>query len=103
MPPRDTSAVSEVHLLPVSDHAAVTVDLDLRCGPPGCTATVSVPDAIVEIKSAGPPTVADRWLWANGHRPLRLSKFGIGMVATYPALRGNRGHRALTRHADLAR
>ena len=97
------TAYQRTSLVAESDSYRVTVDLDLRCGPPGCTATVSVPDAIVEIKSAGPPTVADRWLWANGHRPLRLSKFGIGMVATYPALRGNRWHRALTRHADLAR
>lgn len=50
--------------------------------------------AIVEIKSGGRPTPADRWLWAHGHRPIAMSKYAVG-VAALRGLPGNHWRRAL--------
>ena len=52
-------------------------------------------DLIIESKSAGSPTDADRLLWAAGVRPERVSKFGLASVLADPRLRSNRWHRIL--------
>ena len=53
---------------------------------------------LVETKSAGAPLAADRILWRLGVRPLRLSKYCVGMARLDPALPSNRWHRTLRRH-----
>lgn len=86
----------------------VTIDTGLRCtdlsggtraegdardrGVRGQVALVG--RAIVETKSGGRPTPADRWLWAHGYRPLALSKYAVG-VAAVRGLPGNHWRRAL--------
>ncbi len=50
---------------------------------------------IVESKSSGPPTAADRLLRAAGHRPQRISKFGFANALDDPRLPSNRWHRLL--------
>jgi hypothetical protein len=53
---------------------------------------------IVESKSSAAPTTVDRWLWQHGDRPVRLSKFCVGMALLDPDLPDNRWHRVLHRH-----
>lgn len=50
---------------------------------------------IIESKVAGPPSAVDRRLWAMGHRPIRVSKFGTSLAALFPELPSNRWTRAL--------
>ena len=51
--------------------------------------------AIVETKSVGAPSAADRALWAIGCRPIRISKFGTSLAVLDPELPANRWTRAL--------
>lgn len=51
--------------------------------------------AIVETKSAGPPSSLDRALWRRGQRPSGISKFGTGTAALHPELPGNKWARVL--------
>lgn len=52
-------------------------------------------DVVVETKAGSTPTAVDRWLWSRGHRPLRISKYGVGMTALHPGLPGTRWRRTL--------
>lgn len=79
-------------------HARVTIDVDL-----GWT-TLSAAGAgdldrgglaIVETKSGATPSEMDRLLWAHGHRPVRLSKYGAGLAALRPDLPRLKWHRVL--------
>lgn len=54
--------------------------------------------AVLETKTAGPPTVVDRGLWAQGVRPARISKFGVAMALTNDGLAANRWNRVLRSH-----
>lgn len=75
----------------------VTIDVDLRsAGPDG--RMVSLPGMVViETKSGGGPSLADRTLWDLGHRPLKVSKYGTSLAALYPGLPSNKWTRALRR------
>ncbi|MFI5504760.1 polyphosphate polymerase domain-containing protein [Corynebacterium kutscheri] len=53
---------------------------------------------IFETKSGSRPSELDRLLWANGHRPVKISKFGTGMAALNPTLPHNRWHKVLHQH-----
>jgi len=81
----------------LDDVTRMTIDSGLRC-----TATsgnsVGLDAFIVETKSTGSPSVADRELWALGVRPSRISKFGTGMAALDPSLPSNRWNRILNRY-----
>ncbi|WP_188804630.1 VTC domain-containing protein [Citricoccus zhacaiensis] len=54
---------------------------------------------VVETKSAGHPTAADRWLWRRGIRPVAVSKYCAGQALLHPDLPHHRWHRTL--HRDL--
>jgi len=60
--------------------------------------TASVVGVVIETKTAGPPSRFDRWLWAQGHRPIRLSKYCTGLAALRPNLPANKWHRTLSQH-----
>lgn len=78
--------------------ARLTCDTGLVCASPDGPA-VSLPgDCLVETKSAGPPTGADRFLWRAGVRPAAISKFCVGMAALDPALPANKWNRILGQH-----
>lgn len=53
--------------------------------------------AIVETKSSGSVSSFDRALWRHGHRPCRISKFGVAMALSHPDLPRNRWHPIITR------
>lgn len=52
---------------------------------------------VLETKSAGRTSRLDRELWRSGHRPLALSKFGLGTAVLHPDLPHNRWSRTLRR------
>ncbi|MDO7882417.1 polyphosphate polymerase domain-containing protein [Antiquaquibacter soli] len=61
--------------------------------------TLRRPDlVIVETKSGSRTSEVDRLLWANGHRPSTVSKFGTGLAALNPDLPSNKWSRVLRRH-----
>jgi len=56
--------------------------------------------AIVETKSGQRASAVDRLLWAHGHRPAVISKYGTGMAALCPELAANKWGRVLQDHFD---
>jgi hypothetical protein len=80
------------------DGSRVTIDQELTCGDlTGGRARLAGP-VVVETKSTGAATAADGWLWRNGQRPVRISKFGVGMALFDPRLPANRWNRVLRQH-----
>lgn len=78
--------------------ARLTIDTDLTWSDPRTTAAVSTPLVVVETKSGQAPNSADRHLWRLGHRPVRISKFAVGLslLGLAPdAAPDNRWHRTL--------
>lgn len=67
-----------------------------------CTATdgrsTSLDAVIVESKSLTAAGPVDRWMWANGHRPVKISKCSTGLAALHPELPSNRWRRTIDRH-----
>lgn len=86
--------------LPASS-SRTTIDVDL-----GWTSLRTQGDlhrrarAIVETKTGSTPSEVDRLLWARGYRPVRISKFGVGLAALHPDLPRLKWHRALTKHLN---
>lgn len=79
--------------------ARVTIDVDLVWSLPWSGIVARVPGlAVVETKTSRAGTGIDRPLWARGHRPVRLSKYGAGLALLVPGLPAHRWHRVLTRH-----
>lgn len=83
---------TRVTLLAPEAEERVSIDLGLRvCAPDGAAAALDERLAIVETKSAGGSTLADRHLLAVGARPVgALSKFCLGVALTRPSLPRNR-------------
>ncbi len=83
-------------LVDVATRSRLTIDRSLQCiDSDGGIATLDA--VVVETKSDGRPSPADRWLWRQGLRPLTLSKFAIGLALNRPDLPSNRWHRAMQR------
>lgn len=55
--------------------------------------------AVIETKTGATPSEVDRLLWTHGHRPVRISKYGLGMAALQPGLPPLKWFRVL--HRDL--
>lgn len=95
-----TTAYSRATYVDLSTGSRLTCDTGLECSSP-VGASVSLPDELlVETKSAGSPTAADRFLWRAGARPVAVSKFCVGMAALDPTLPANKWSRILHRHFD---
>ncbi len=93
-----TTAYSRATYVELATCSRLTCDTGLRCLSPA-GASVSLPDELlVETKSAGGPTDADRFLWRAGARPVAVSKFCVGMAALDPSLPANKWSRILRRH-----
>ena len=87
-------------LLP--DGVRVTIDTDLWSqGPDGRSVRLEG-TAVVETKSGGAPSTADRTLWELGYRPIRVSKFCTSLSALYPELPHNKWTQALRRPWAIA-
>jgi hypothetical protein len=59
--------------------------------------------AVVETKTGSTPSAFDRLLWSHGHRPVQISKYGVGMAALHPELPRLKWHRTLLTHLDSPR
>lgn len=58
---------------------------------------------VVETKSLGHRSEVDRWLWSQGLRPARLSKYCTAMSMLDRSLPANHWHRTLRRHFSVQR
>lgn len=77
--------------------ARCTIDLGLRSEDPHGRSLE--PDVIViETKSGRRTSSMDRWLWSQGVRPTRLSKYCTSMAALDAQLPANHWHRQLKAH-----
>jgi hypothetical protein len=82
--------------LHLPDGARLTIDTGLEWL--GATSSAAVPlHAVVETKSVTGASVADRALWALGHRPSRISKYATGLVVLDPTLGGRPWRRTVRR------
>ena len=88
---------SRTTLLTHSGAARCTIDLGLHCEDPAGNA-VNPDVVVVETKSEQRASVVDRWLWANGVRPTRFSKYCTAMAALDASLPANHWHRQLATH-----
>lgn len=93
-----TTTYQRMTLVDLDDVARLTIDADLRCTDVHGRAVTIGDRFIVETKSSGSPSAADRWLWSHGRRPEKVSKFGTGLAALDPSLPSNKWHRTLQRH-----
>lgn len=82
--------------------ARATVDTELRWVAADGTELAAQDVVIVETKTGSTPSALDRSLWAAGHRPVRISKFGTGMALLDPELPAHRWHRLLSTTGPLA-
>jgi hypothetical protein len=105
-----TTHYDRTTLLVTGEESRVTIDAGLRWEIPGTqrptgtgrhAATAPHPGydldglVVIETKAGTRPGRADRLLWADGHRPVRISKFATGLALLDPRLPGNRWHRTL--------
>lgn len=96
--PTLTSQYQRTTLVDLADVARLTVDSGLRCSDWTSDEVVLADRVVVETKSGGAPSAADRWLWSRGIRPEKISKFGTCLAALHPELPSNKWHRTLHRH-----
>ncbi len=96
--PTLTTSYRRTTVVDLDDVARLTIDADLRCVDSSLHEVRLLDRFVVETKAGGAPSAADRWLWANGLRPEKISKYGTGLAALHPELPSNKWHRTLTRH-----
>jgi hypothetical protein len=100
--PALTSRYARSTLLVDADGTRLTLDEGLEAWTPDGR-TVFLPGiAIVETKTPGQPSEADRVLWSLGYRPARVSKFCTCLAALRPELPSNRWTRVLRQPWRLA-
>lgn len=93
-----------LHLPGSRSRATIDVGVRWRAAGNQRRRELACPDvAIVETKTGSTPSELDRLLWAHGHRPSRISKFGVGMAALHPELPRLKWHRAMQRHLTIPR
>lgn len=78
----------------------VTVDRELAWRVPGGPELDLPGRVIVETKSGGRASAADRLLWSLGHRPCPVSKYATGLAALRPGLPAHRWRPVLRRHFE---
>ena len=105
VPVMDTTYERTTLHLP-DDSARATIDAALTWGalePDGArTDRRMAINGLTVMETKNPSTAAptDRLLWAQGHRPTRLSKYATGMAVLHEKLPTNRWHRTITRDLD---
>lgn len=83
------------------DHSfRMTCDVGLEVGDPSGRRARMVDRVLVETKAGQAPCRADRLLWQLGVRPVRISKFCVGLAALNPRLPANRWNRTLRKVFD---
>lgn len=77
----------------------ITIDADLRCDDLAGQAFEIGDRFVVETKSPGGPGTVDHALWRLGRRPMKISKFALGVAMANPTLPRNKWHRVIDRYA----
>ena len=95
--PTLTTQYERATLLNADTGARLTIDQNLVCTD-WQMSSVRLDAFVLESKSPGKASAFDRWLWAEGHRPAKLSKFCTGLAALHSELPSNKWHRTLRRH-----
>jgi hypothetical protein len=90
-----TTSFHRMTLLDRRDGSRATLDHQLTWTTPVGSAISLERHMILETKSVGAATDADRWLWRHGSRPITFSKFCIGMALQDPELPANKWNRTL--------
>ncbi|MEU4239786.1 polyphosphate polymerase domain-containing protein [Actinoplanes sp. NPDC026619] len=81
-----------------ADDSRVTIDTSLSWTDPSGFGLHLPQLAIVETKTRSAASPVDRLLWADGRRPVRISKYATGLAALRPELPANRWGRTLRRY-----
>ena len=81
----------------LAEGVRATIDVDLRSEGPDGRSVQLEGTVVIETKSGGPPSSADRTLWDLGCRPVKVSKFCTSLSALYPELPHNKWTQALRR------
>jgi hypothetical protein len=95
--PRLTTSYTRSTLVDLQQGARVTIDLNLRWSD-GQTRCAAEDLALVESKSQSGSAAVDVALARMGIRPVRLSKYCIGVALLNPDMAANRWNRLLVRH-----
>ncbi len=93
-----TTKYDRITLVDLDDIARLTIDANLRCTDWKNDRIQLDASYVVETKTAGPASTADRWLWSHRIRPTKISKFGTGLAVLNPELPSNKWHRTINRH-----
>jgi len=93
--PALTSRYARSTMLVDADGTRMTLDEGLAAWTPDGRGVCLPGMAIVETKTRGRPSEADRVLWSLGYRPARVSKFCTCLAALRPELPSNRWTRVL--------
>lgn len=96
--PTLTTTYRRMTLVDLGSGSRVTCDAGLELTDPGGRSAAMADHVLVETKAAGSAGAADRVLWHAGVRPVRISKYAVGMAALRPDLPANRWHRVLRDH-----
>jgi hypothetical protein len=88
-------------LVDLADATRLTIDRDLTCDEWAHRRATIGERLIVETKSSGTPSAADRWLWSHRLRPVKISKYCTGLAALHPDLPSNKWTRSLRNHWEL--
>ena len=92
-----TAYVRTTFFLP-GDESRATIDTGLELELPTGQQTSLKRHAVVETKTTGRPSLVDQNLWALGHRPLKMSKYAVGLAALRPDLPAAKWNRTLRSH-----
>lgn len=96
--PALTTRYQRTTFLEAASNSRITIDVDLECITPDGS-RVALPNmAVVETKTDGRPCRFDHLLWEAGYRPVKVSKFGVGMAALDQSLPANKWNRILRRY-----
>ena len=75
--------------------ARVTLDTGIAFSLPGGPRVTLDDWTIVETKAGHAASAVDRLLWQQGHRPIKVSKYGTGLALLRPDLPANKWHRTI--------
>lgn len=96
--PTLTTSYRRVTLLIDAATSRTTIDLGLQCHDPSGQHVELTNHVLVETKSTTGSTSVDRLLWAHHIRPLKISKYCVGLAALHPELPANKWNRVLRSH-----
>ena len=96
--PTLTTTYHRMTLVDLASGSRLTCDAGLVLTDPAGRSRGMEDRVLVETKASGAAGEADRLLWRRGLRPVRISKYAVGMAALNPGLPANRWHRVLRDH-----